>query len=71
MIKAAKSKIFDQLDPSTPKPFWKTAKYQTKQKTSIPVLKDSDGQAVTDDAEKATLLITKYFNTTIPGLKFI
>ena len=73
MIKAAKSKFFDQLDPSTPKVFWKTAKYLTKQKTSssIPVLKDSDGQAVTDDAEKATLLnnyFTKCFNTTVPGL---
>ena len=32
MIKAAKSKFFDQLDPSTPKAFWKTANYQTKQK---------------------------------------
>ena len=31
MIKAAKSEFFDKLDPSTPKAFWKTAKYLTKQ----------------------------------------
>jgi hypothetical protein len=36
--------------------FWKTVKYLTKQKTSIPVLKDADGRTITDDAEKATLL---------------
>ena len=50
MIKTAKSNFFHQLDP-TPKAFWKTAKYLTKQRTSIPVLKDADGQAVMDDAE--------------------
>ena len=46
MIKAAKSNFFDQLDPSTPKVFWKTTKYFIYQ-TTIPVLKDANGLSVT------------------------
>lgn len=38
MLKPAKSKFLNQLDPSTLKTFWKIAKYFTKQKCSIPTL---------------------------------
>ena len=62
MIKMAKSNFFNQLDPSTPKVFWKTAKYMTKQRTSISVLKDANGKTVTDDTEKALLLMTILLN---------
>ena len=71
MIKSAKSNFFDQLDPSTPKAFWKTTRYLTKQKSSIPELKDNCGQSITDDTEKATLLndyFTQCFNTAVPKL---
>ena len=53
MLKAAKSNFFDQLDPSTLKTL---AKYFTKQKCSIPALKNVDGRTVSDNVEKATLL---------------
>ena len=56
MMKSAKTKFFDQLDPSTPKAFWKTTRYLTKQHSSIPLLKDADGRTITADAKKATML---------------
>ena len=56
MIKDAKLKFFKGLNPSNPKNFWKVAKYLTKQTSSIPILKDCHGQAIHNDAAKATLL---------------
>ena len=38
MLKAAKFKFFEQLNPSNPKVFWKTTKYLNNQKSSIPIL---------------------------------
>lgn len=56
MLKRAKLNFFNQLNVSTPKAFWKIANYFTKQKSSIPVLKDADGQMISGDVEKATIL---------------
>ena len=72
MLKSAKFKFFEQLDPSNPKVFWKTTKYLNSQKSTIPVLKDAHGQPVSDDSGKAALLnefFAKCFNTSIPKLE--
>ena len=53
----AKFKFFEQLNPSIPKAFWKTTKYLNNQKSSIPILKDSHGQPISDDYVKASLLM--------------
>ena len=71
MIKSAKSKFFMGLNPSNPKGFWKVTKYLTKQTSSIPILKDCDGNAIHDDEEKATLLnefFSRCFNSAQPPL---
>ena len=49
MIKIAKAKFFMGLNLSNPKSFWKVTKYLTKQTSSIPILKDCDGNAIHDD----------------------
>ena len=60
MLKTAKLNFFNQLNPSTPKKFRKIAKYFTK-KMFIPVLKGVDGQTISDDAEKATIILNNYY----------
>ena len=67
MIRSAKSKDFKGLNPKT---LWKTAKYLTKQVTSIPTLTDQNGNIIQDVAEKATLLNNFFqcFNRSIPTL---
>ena len=71
MIKSAKAKFFMGLNPSNPKSFWKVTKYLTKQTSSIPILKDHDGNVIHDDEEKATLLnefFSQCFNSAQPPL---
>ena len=63
--------FFKGLNPSNPKTYWKLTKYLTKQSTSIPVLKDDDGNTIQDDTEKAELLndfFSKCFNRSLSPL---
>ena len=47
-------------------------KYLNNQKSSIPILKDTHGQTISNDDEKATLLndfFTQCFNSSVPSLE--
>ena len=71
MLRSAKLNFFKNLDPSSPKSFWKVAKFLTKQSSTIPILQDDYGDTIQDDTEKASLLndfFSKCFNRALPPL---
>ena len=70
-MKNAKREYLRKLDPTNPKQFWKIAKYFTKQRESVPTLKDKNGDLIHDNTRKAILLndfFVQCFNTSVPPL---
>ena len=49
---AIRNVILQGCYPSDPKTFWKLTKYVTKQSTSIPILKNYNGNTIQDDTRK-------------------
>ena len=46
MLKKGKIKVFQEAEPIQPKTFEKVTKYLTKKVSSIPILKDCDGNTI-------------------------
>ena len=70
MIRKSRSTYFKNLNTSNKKQFWKTIKYLSKQKSTIPTLSSNDVSASTDSSKASTLndFFSSCFNSAVPPL---
>ena len=71
MLREAKKRYFEKLNPKKPKEFWRAMKYLKKKGSTIPSLTNSTGQTATSGSDKANMLnefFSQCFNQSFPPL---